>query len=125
MIQTSPLLIVPRDCEFVVGRLTQRLALGGYNAERSFDLQRVQTEPATCACPHHGTAKCNCQMIVLLVYFPSGVMRTMIAHGCDGITHLDWSEELTIQEQEGLGEIIKDLDAELHLPLKSDIPART
>jgi hypothetical protein len=122
MIQTSPLLIVPSDCEFVVGRLIKHLASGGFRAERSFDLRRARAVYTACTCPHHGTVNCNCQMIVLLVYFPRGGVHTLVAHGRDGITHLNWSEDLPAAEETALTTIVNDVFAEVKRSSKFEIP---
>jgi hypothetical protein len=40
----------------------------GLHVVRSFDLRSALASHADCPCPHHGTARCNCQYIVMLVY---------------------------------------------------------
>lgn len=35
---------------------------------RSFDLRSALQPHGGCECPHHGTAQCDCQFVVLLVY---------------------------------------------------------
>ncbi len=125
MIQTSPLLIVPDDCGAVVEHLVQKLALSGIRAERSFDLQQARAVHTGCACPHHGTEDCNCQMIVLLVYLPNGALHTLVAHGCDGVTRLAWSEELSREDDKVLGTIIKEVNTEARRTAWVDIPTDT
>lgn len=122
MIQTYPLLILPGDCEVVAGHLIQQLAYSGIRAERSFDLQRARAVHTNCTCPHHVTVKCNCQMIVLLVYFPNSVLHTLIAHGCDGITHLNWNEELSQNDEIALRAIIREVGVEIQRSKKTKIP---
>jgi len=44
------------------------LAWHGLYAVRSFDLRSALDAHGGCECPHHGTAQCNCQFVVLLIY---------------------------------------------------------
>ena len=54
---------------------TAALIRCGLHVVRSFDLRSARTSHADseasrwdCTCPHHGTAQCACQFVVLLVY---------------------------------------------------------
>ncbi len=47
---------------------TAALTRHGFRVVRSFDLRSAMSTHADCACPYHGTAQCNCQFVVLLVY---------------------------------------------------------
>ncbi|GAB4495973.1 MAG: hypothetical protein Fur0016_33310 [Anaerolineales bacterium] len=60
---------------------------------QTFDLQSARHASGDCPCPHHGTAKCDCQMVVLLVYGKTGEPITLILHGNDGQTWLSIAEE--------------------------------
>ena len=40
----------------------------GFRVVRSFDLRSALAAHAGCECPYHGTAQCNCQFVVLLIY---------------------------------------------------------
>jgi hypothetical protein len=59
------------------------LELNGFQTVRTFDLQAARLAHLDCPCPHHGTAQCNCQMVVLLVYQGNSVPVTMVVHGTD------------------------------------------
>ncbi len=48
--------------------ITAALARRGLSAIRSFDLRSALAQHMDCECPHHGTAECNCQFVVLLIY---------------------------------------------------------
>ncbi len=48
--------------------VTAALARRGLSAVRSFDLRSALAQHTDCQCPHHGTAECNCQFVVLLIY---------------------------------------------------------
>ncbi len=52
----------------------------------SFDLRTTRTAYTDCPCPHHGTAACDCQMAVLLIYGADAHPATLLVHSCDGRT---------------------------------------
>ena len=79
------------DCGRVAERLSLDLGAAGLRVTRSFDLQSARQalrDPESCPCPHHGTADCPCQYVVLLVDAGVGPRLTLVAHGHDGETHL-------------------------------------
>ena len=79
------------DCGRVAERLSRDLGAAGLRVTRSFDLQSARQalrDPESCPCPHHGTADCNCQYVVLLVDAGGGSHLTLVAHGHDRETHL-------------------------------------
>jgi len=79
---------LPATCEQTVTTLTTALAQNGYRIERSFDLRSALHDD--CPCPHHGTTRCACQYVVLLVYAieEKAPPAMVTAHECDGITRL-------------------------------------
>jgi hypothetical protein len=75
------------------------LRVAAHRAVRAADLGKQQTTwrvasqtplaiPADCLCPKHGTADCDCQMVVMLVYGAAASPATLEAHGHDGRTWL-------------------------------------
>jgi hypothetical protein len=58
------------DCngETAARAATEALTRRGFRVVRSFDLRSAMATHADCECPHHGTAQCTCQFVVLLVY---------------------------------------------------------
>jgi hypothetical protein len=82
----TDLLFLQRPCDEVAAELAQTLAQNGYGVNRSFDLHSARTAHAHCDCPHHGTALCDCQYVVLLVYEAGGEPITVLVHGRDGQT---------------------------------------
>jgi len=79
------------DCGRVAERLSLDLGAAGLRVTRSFDLQSARQalrDPESSPCPHHGTADCTCQYVVLLVDAGVGPRLTLVAHGHDGETHL-------------------------------------
>jgi len=67
----------------VVDELTRR----GFHVVRSFDLN-VATD-GRCDCPYHGTARCSCQYVVLLVYGAHGSPAVVTAHSRDDCARLE------------------------------------
>ncbi len=77
-------------CEQTLSLLTSTMAAHGIRLERSFDLRSALHDQPDCPCPHHGTAQCTCQYVVLLAYESAiGTPPAVItAHDCDGITRV-------------------------------------
>jgi hypothetical protein len=72
-------------CDEIVAAIRRELVAAGFRVEQSFDLRSALALVPDCTCPHHGTALCDCQYNVLLVY--KQVMSapvTLVAHGHDG-----------------------------------------
>ena len=62
---------------------TAALNRHGFRVVRSFDLRSALSTHADCACPYHGTAQCNCQFVVLLVYSEASDPIVVTAHSRD------------------------------------------
>ncbi|MBI3359685.1 MAG: hypothetical protein HY023_01070 [Chloroflexi bacterium] len=62
---------------------TAALTRRGFRVVRSFDLRSALTAHADCECPHHGTARCTCQFVVMLVYGETGEPVVVTAHSHD------------------------------------------
>lgn len=75
---------VEGDCDRILREIARRLRSAGYPAERTFDLRAARAVQTDCPCPHHGTAQCDCQMVVLLAYIDSGPPVSLVAHGNGG-----------------------------------------
>jgi hypothetical protein len=83
------LLTLKLDSDQAVRQVTQRLVDDGLQVVRSFDLQTARSTHTNCTCPNHGTAICDCQMVVLLVYGTQGEPLTLVAHSQDGCTQFE------------------------------------
>jgi len=79
------------DCETVIRQVTQNLETAGLRVVRSFDLRSACASFADNVCPHHGTAPCDCQLVVLLIY-GAGAPVSLILHSHRGQTELQWDE---------------------------------
>ncbi len=88
----SQLLTIEYTCDKAVRWATESLESAGLRIANSFDLQSARAALSHCTCPHHGTAVCDCQMVVLLVYGADGSPATLVAHGHDGQTWLSLVE---------------------------------
>jgi hypothetical protein len=78
---TSPFVILRRPCDEAVAWAARKLEQSGFQLVRTFDLQAARLAHLDCPCPHHGTAQCTCQMVVLLVYQGDTPPATMVIHG--------------------------------------------
>ncbi len=80
------LAVLPEETDPVVDLLSHELSNHEIQVTRSFDLQATRAVHAGCSCPHHGTEKCTCQLIVLLVYERQNPPLTLVLEGRDGQT---------------------------------------
>jgi uncharacterized protein (DUF302 family) len=87
------------DCQTAVSALTEALEEDGLRVYRSFDLQAALTYLPDCGCPHHGTAPCDCQYVILLVYDGAAMPIEIVAHGRDERTWLACSASSTLLPQ--------------------------
>lgn len=120
----APFRIYFSDGETVIRQVTQNLEAAGLRVVRSFDLR------SACAsmdqiCPHHGTAPCDCQLVVLLVYGNEGSPVSLSLHSHLGQTELHWDEtpeaRPTPEQQEFM---LRALDGEA-VPLYRDVKVYT
>ncbi len=92
--------VLYQDYEAAIAQIMQLLARSNLQVERTFDLKSACADHPGGVCPHHGTAPCNCQMTVLLIYRAnneSAVPIGLTVHGCDGQT---WLSIVDIPEQQ-------------------------
>jgi len=88
----SQLLTIKYTCDEAVQWASESLENAGLRVANSFNLQSARTAAYPCTCPHHDTADCDCQMVVLLVYGSDNRPATLVAHGHDGQTWLSLVE---------------------------------
>lgn len=79
-------LVLPFSADVVARAMWAILAGQGLQVVRSFDLRSALATHPDCPCPHHGTAQCDCQFIVLLVYGETGRPVVVNLHGSDAHT---------------------------------------
>lgn len=105
-----PLLTLYQDCEQATDQIVARLRRSGLRVLCSFDLRQTSGIPEACDCPHHDTAVCDCQMIVLLVYAESVPPATLVAHGHNGQT---WISLVDSPEQRPLPDLAQHITTAL------------
>jgi hypothetical protein len=95
------------DCAIAVDQVAQKLEQAGLQVTRSFDLQMARSTHSHCTCPHHGTERCDCQMVVLLVYGKTGRPATLVAHGRDGVTQVSLVNTPALRPEASLEDAIR------------------
>ena len=88
MNQNVQLVTMQVNCDEATAQAVQLLSSVDLQVVRSFDLRSARMAHAECTCPHHGTAQCTCQFVVLLVYGQGGAPMSLVVHGHDGKTWL-------------------------------------
>ena len=68
--------------------ITETLKRAHLQVATSFDLRTTRPAYTDYPCPHHGSAACDCQMVVLLVYGTDSRPATLVIHSSDGSTWL-------------------------------------
>lgn len=81
-----PLLKLNNSDDKAVTRVKHALEDTGLRVMLSFDSHLTRAAATPAACPHHGTAACDCHIVILLVYDQDGQPASLLAHGQDGET---------------------------------------
>jgi len=81
MSKDTAFLIRDQSCDEAVAWMVKQIRQAGMKVIPTFDLQIARHAQVVCPCPHHGTRQCDCQMVVLLVYWEDRTPVTIIAHG--------------------------------------------
>lgn len=84
--QNRPILFLQQPWVDAVPYFVKRMEQSGLQVIRTFDLHETRMSEIPCSCPNHGTAQCDCQMVVLLVYGKDNQPASLIAHGHNGQT---------------------------------------
>ncbi len=79
-------LTVSADWRIATTWAVRQLKRAGFEVRRSFDLQVARAAHLDCSCPHHGSQRCDCQMVVFLVYAQQNPPATLVVHSRDGQT---------------------------------------
>ncbi len=111
MINDGPFLVLESPCDQAVDWVIDRLDKVGLLVLRTFDLQSARQAQAWCPCPYHGTERCDCQMMVLLVYQPHKAPLAIIAHGNDQQTWFSFVDTPQQRADPHLESYIRDLAA--------------
>jgi hypothetical protein len=90
---TLSFLIVDLSCDKALQTVKKKLSQAGLRALQTFDLHTARHIQQDCPCPNHGTADCDCQMVVLMVYGETAEPATLILHGSDGQTRFSIADD--------------------------------
>ena len=72
--------------------VTETLKQARLQIAPSFDLRIARSAHPDCPCPHHGSAACDCQIVMLLIYGQDDQPATLVIHGSDGRTQLSLTD---------------------------------
>ena len=82
----APFLILEQPYDIAIDLVMQQICGLGFQVSTTFDMQEARHAHVNCACPHHGTEQCDCQLVVILIYGHGPKPTTLIAHGHEGKT---------------------------------------
>lgn len=86
MNQNRSIQYLQQNCDIAVPYFVERMQQAGLTVMRTFDLRETRIEETACNCPNHGTEKCDCELVVLLVYGKDTQPASIVAHGHHGQT---------------------------------------
>jgi len=109
----------------VTRRAVRVLTEHGLHSIRSFDLRSALEAWPECECPHHGTAQCTCQYVVLLVYGSRNTPVTVVVHSNSGRIDFRIMHDSSAMSDLALAERIKVALDEVSLTLRSASRAST
>lgn len=81
MNQNRPILYTQQPCEDAVQDFVKCMHRAGLYVVRTFDLQDTRKGEGACSCPYHGSAQCDCQIVILLVYGEDDRPVSLVVHG--------------------------------------------
>ncbi len=86
MSDSYPFLMLEHPSDEAIAWVVSQVNGVGLQVMRTFDLQMARHDPPDCPCPHHGTDRCDCQMVVLLIFGEDYQPISLVAHCYDGRT---------------------------------------
>ena len=78
-----PFMVLDQTCDQVLTWINQQLISAGFRVVKTFDFQVARLAHPDYPCQHHGSGRCTCQMVVLLVYGKQEDPSTLVVHGQD------------------------------------------
>ncbi len=79
----TPLVIWQNGRHTPIQQITDALQKAGLRVLTSFNSDHARLDKTGMFCPHHGTAVCNCHIVIMLVYGSGGHPATLITYGQD------------------------------------------
>lgn len=76
-----PLVILKNGRNHSIKMIKTALESVGLRVLVSFDSRQTQANNTNINCPHHGTAVCDCRIVVLLVYGTEGRPASVVVYG--------------------------------------------
>ncbi len=104
-----PFLAVDKPGTEVQSWVQQQLTSAGLRVVQTFDLQVARLSHADCTCPHHGTADCDCQLTVLLVYPQAEEPSALVIHSRDGRTEVSFGGPVARQMDVPIEQLLERL----------------
>jgi hypothetical protein len=105
--------------------VTATLRQHGLNVIRSFDLRSALAVHSDCQCPHHGTAQCTCQFVVLLAYGESGAPVVVTVHSRDAQAQVQIARDANARPEPRLVEQVMAALFEAALTVQAGLPCPT
>ena len=90
--EKAPFLVLELPNDIAIDLMMQQIRSLGFQVSTTFDLQEARHSHVNCACPHHGTQQCDCQLVILLIYGNGPRPATLIAHGQEGKTWFSFGD---------------------------------
>jgi hypothetical protein len=98
-----------QSAEDLLPTTTVKLGEAGFRVQWTFDLQAAKELTPDCTCPDHGTTRCNCQFMVLLVSGDGGVQETLLVHGHDTHSWIVLAAQPGRHPHEGIQQVVQAL----------------
>lgn len=113
----SPFLSLSCPCNEALPKVNHQLKEAGLRSVQTFDLHSAVMGTQGCSCPNHGTAECDCQMMVLLVYGDAAEPVTLLLHGNSKQTWISLADTIlqNPQLQTTIQKALEQQEAELGL----------
>ena len=118
-----PFLTLDQTCEQVLVWINGKLTYAGFRVVQTFDLHVARLAHPDCPCPHHGTADCDCQMVILLVYRKQDAPATLVIHGQDGKTWLSFATPVEMHSHQHLESSVRHMLIPRHPSPPSSVEA--
>jgi len=105
----SPFLSVNNSCDETLKWSKQKLAQKGLRPFQTFTLHPARTGLDDCLCTNHEMGKCNCQLVVLLVYGDANTPETLMLYGNEIRTWLSITDPSALKADVSLAQVIKNI----------------
>ena len=115
MSPATTLVAIGQPCEAAIEWANRQLRQAGLQVMRTFDLQSARLAHEDCSCPHHGSAGCDCRIVVLLVYGVAPQPACLVVHARDQQTYFSLAEFPEHRDETLEGEVRQALLQDLYV----------